>query len=149
MVYIYGLIDPLVHQIAYVGKTNDLNGRLQSHISTTAQHTTGQWIKRLRSVNARPSIVVLELMEDDGDWDNSERWWISHGLRMGWPLTNTVHVTANPVDKESRLREIAWEKIEREEDEYSKNNPLPIDNGVIVDWSSAQLATDNQQWSDV
>ena len=91
MIYIYGLVDPLVHQIAYVGKTNDLYGRWESHVKTEAQHITGQWIQRLRAAGIEPTLVALETLPDDGDWMNAERWWISHGLRIGWPLTNTVY----------------------------------------------------------
>ena len=91
MIYIYGLVDPLVHQIAYVGKTNDLYGRWESHVKTEAQHITGQWIQRLRAAGVEPTLVVLEVLPDDGDWMNAERWWISHGLRIGWPLTNTIY----------------------------------------------------------
>lgn len=91
MIYIYGLIDPLVHQIAYVGKTNDLYGRWESHVKTEAQHIAGQWIQRLRAAGIEPTLVVLETMADDADWANAERWWIAHGLRIGWPLTNTMY----------------------------------------------------------
>jgi len=91
MIYIYGLIDPLVHQIAYVGKTNDLYERWESHVKTEAPHVAGQWIQGLRTVGVEPTLVVLEVLPDDGDWENAERWWIAHGLRIGWPLTNTIH----------------------------------------------------------
>lgn len=115
MIYIYGLIDPLVHQIAYVGKTNDLYGRWESHINTMASHSTAQWIQRLRVSGVQPTLVVLEAINDDSDWDNAERWWISHGLRIGWPLTNTIHASMVRIENNvSGLSESvnAWQTIE-------------------------------------
>lgn len=91
MIYIYGLVDPLVHQIAYIGKTNDLYERWESHVKTDAEHMAGKWIKRLRMAGIKPTLIVLEVLPDESDWILAERWWINHGQRMGWPLTNTVH----------------------------------------------------------
>jgi hypothetical protein len=40
-----------------------------------------------------PVVVILEAVENEGDWDNAERWWISQGVRMDWPLVNSTHVS--------------------------------------------------------
>lgn len=91
--YIYGLVDPLVHQIAYVGQTErDIYERWEQHVKTKSESLAGRWVKRLRAAGLQPTLIVLEVLPDNGDIDNAERWWIAHGLRMGWPLVNTQHV---------------------------------------------------------
>ncbi|MBT9173488.1 MAG: hypothetical protein DDT21_01889 [Syntrophomonadaceae bacterium] len=99
MIYIYGLIDPSVHKIAYIGKTNDLYARWGRHTKTDERHKAGEWIKRLRIAGVEPTVVVLEEMADDADWINAERWWIAHGLRMKWPLSNTAYASGHNGEK--------------------------------------------------
>lgn len=114
MIVIYGLVDPLVHQVAYIGKTNDIYDRWEAHVKTEADHLTGQWIKRLRLAGIQPVMIILETLPDDGDWSNAERWWIAHGLRIGWPLTNTVHTNGSRAEQNCNTLVSAvnsWEEL--------------------------------------
>lgn len=93
--YIYGLIDPSNHLISYIGKTSDLYERWEQHVGDASHSIKAEWIKKLAASNVKPLLVVLDMVEDGGDVLNAERWWIAHGLRHGWPLTNTTYGTTN------------------------------------------------------
>lgn len=92
--YIYGLIDPTVHKVSYIGRTINLYERLDAHIDEVAKTIKGDWIRRLRASGLRPTLVVLDSFED-GPADAIEQWWIEFGRRAGWPLTNMIGIHAD------------------------------------------------------
>lgn len=91
--YIYGLVDPRTSLIAYVGKSNDVYARWEQHISDTTNAAKTAWVRQLMASGIAPIVVILETVDDYGDWDTAERWWIAQGIRTGWPLLNQTHVS--------------------------------------------------------
>ena len=69
LVYIYALRDPRNSYIRYVGKTNNLNRRFNSHIQRAKTSTThsSRWIYSLIKLGIKPIIDILEIC-------NSENW---------------------------------------------------------------------------
>lgn len=61
-IYIYGLIDPISNLIKYVGATNDLTVRYQTHLEVSPNDSTkrGEWIKELLNKNLKPYLILLE-----------------------------------------------------------------------------------------
>jgi len=104
-VYIYGLIDPTNHQVSYVGKTNDLYGRWRQHLADATNSPKAQWLQKLQAMELKPTLVVLECLKDEAEHVDAERFWIAHGLRLGWPLKNTAYPDAKIVDWESEVEE--------------------------------------------
>lgn len=81
MTVIYGLLDPRIEKIRYVGKTiMPVNRRLCGHVSKAKKGRTktavGDWIRSLLSDGVRPLAVVLTEV-DDADWQTHERQWIA------------------------------------------------------------------------
>ena len=91
MIYIYGLVDPETHEVCYVGQKNNLRGRLSGHVRDGSP-AVSEWVKTLKTKGYFPIQIVFEKLEENLDAVNSEQWWISHGLRMGWPLLNKITV---------------------------------------------------------
>lgn len=85
--YIYALADPLDHRIYYVGKTNNLQFRLGTHIRQRSNLFRKKWVTSLVSRGLLPYIIVLEEVEEI-IWQEREIFWIALGKKLGWPLTN-------------------------------------------------------------
>lgn len=70
--FIYGLVDPRCGTVRYIGKANDIQGRLQKHISEsrTLNRPVNCWVKKLLSLGLKPQVVLLEAADD---WVEAER----------------------------------------------------------------------------
>ena len=65
MYTIYALLDPRDSQVRYVGVTRQpLKRRLHGHIARSTESTSA-WVKELRALSLRPSIVPLEVRQTD------------------------------------------------------------------------------------
>lgn len=77
-VYIYCLKDPS-GEIKYIGKTINLERRLSAHISEAKSSKTNRyvlnWIKKLLSLNQKPTIHLLEIV-NESNWQEKEKYWI-------------------------------------------------------------------------
>ena len=85
---IYILIDPRDYKIRYVGQTNNIKIRYNSHICDINSNThKSKWIKSLKNLGFRPKIVVIgEYTKDTIDvW---EMFWITYYRQCGYELTN-------------------------------------------------------------
>src|SRR5258708_6389227 len=89
--FIYGLRDPHTGEIRYVGKANDPQRRLTYHLcdSQLAPKThRNHWLRSLKSLGLKPSLVILETLAPCDDWKAAEQRWIASFLRDGVKLTN-------------------------------------------------------------
>ena len=89
---IYGLVDPNLKQIRYVGRSSSGLWRPNAHRHPGKLHKDqthcGRWIRKLLASGLDYSVVVLEA--DVLDLNARERYWIAHGRQQGWPLTNIL-----------------------------------------------------------
>lgn len=118
---IYGLVDPLTHQVSYIGRTIDLYERFDAHLKDVAETLKAKWIKNLRVSGVSPVMIVLEEVDDEVGAIR-EAWWINFGVRVGWPISNTVM----PNDRGDWLAEAVEELLERVanlEEEYRVRPP--------------------------
>ncbi|MFP5210845.1 MAG: GIY-YIG nuclease family protein [Acidobacteriota bacterium] len=60
--HIYALIDPRDHIVRYVGQTENIMSRFQSHCTGNAP-ATKTWVRELLSEGHVPILVVLETVE--------------------------------------------------------------------------------------
>lgn len=92
-VTIYILCDPRSGEIRYVGKTVNESMRLRCHVydgKSRPRNHKGAWIRSLHNLGMRPTMEVIEKIEnsDDADWQHVERFWISYLRFLGCRLTN-------------------------------------------------------------
>lgn len=100
---IYGLIDPRMQMIFYVGKSERGLKRAQEHLRERKNAARRAVISSLQAQGLTYEVVILDVVEDPKSskavcwWNRDrnpthladvERWWIAMGRAMGWPLTN-------------------------------------------------------------
>ena len=86
---IYSLIDPRDGAIHYIGKTvREPKDRLADHLYRCDHTPRSCWIQELKQLDLHPVCHTLEVVHEDDDWQERERWWISWGKICKWPLTN-------------------------------------------------------------
>lgn len=82
---IYTLNDAESGCVRYVGKTTQtLNNRLRAHLNDKGFSHKTNWIK---SVSGKISINLIEECESQ-NWEDRERFWISHYRSIGAKITN-------------------------------------------------------------
>lgn len=90
MTNIYALIDPRTSECRYVGKANNPDKRLVSHLSpsklSVQTHKTC-WLVGLLAAGGRPEMVILEKVPKAA-WAEAEMYWIAILKSLGADLTN-------------------------------------------------------------
>ena len=94
-IYIYVLKCPISEKIRYVGKTNNLKRRLQSHIdystnSKKKKRYVNYWILKLLKEGLKPKIELLETC-DEKTWKERESYYISFYKMKGYDLCNLTY----------------------------------------------------------
>jgi hypothetical protein len=84
---IYALHDPCTGEIRYIGKANDPDARLKSHMRDSLRRNTPVycWIKKLLDAQSRP---VMRVMEWTSDWQEAEKRLIAEYRIAGARLLN-------------------------------------------------------------
>lgn len=110
-VYIYGLADPDTNEIRYIGKSVRPFDRLANHMNDKSKCHRAHWLQSLKAQNKRPNLVLLEMIQGEWPWQESERYWIARGRALGWRLTNNTSggdgVSDLPKEARERMRQ-AW-----------------------------------------
>jgi hypothetical protein len=104
---IYGLVDPLTHEMRWVGKCSMryLCSRLAKHICAAKGRgrplgCTG-WVAGLLAQGIRPEIVALEDVPKGSGWIEAEQFWIESLRALGCRLLN-LSVGGYATTKEGR-----------------------------------------------
>jgi len=90
-IYIYGLTDPVTGEIRYIGKSIRPIERLANHCNEVSKCHRSNWIQGLRKQGLKPGMVILERINGDWPWQESEKYWISYGRKNGWDLVNNTN----------------------------------------------------------
>ena len=88
-VYVYGLCDPITQQLRYIGKSNNLKKRYQSHIRYRDKSHLTSWIKQLITIKKMPEMFLIEEVPIK-EWQEAERFWISYFKYIGADLVNML-----------------------------------------------------------
>lgn len=90
MIYIYTLSHPITKEVRYVGKTNNIKNRKNSHFNRKncekKQTPKDCWILSLLNKNLCPILEVID--ETEGQWEWLEQYWISQFKCWGFKLLN-------------------------------------------------------------
>lgn len=91
--YIYALHCPIANTVRYIGKTNNPDYRFASHLTSAKSgkysHYTAKWLRKVLAAGLRPTMEILEELDDAEPWEEYERFYIQFGEEFGWRLTNT------------------------------------------------------------
>jgi group I intron endonuclease len=88
--FIYELIDPRDDETRYIGKSDDPEKRIDSHLYESNSGSTtykNNWIYGLLIENLEPKINVIDKVLFV-DWEYWEKWWIALYKSWGIKLTN-------------------------------------------------------------
>jgi hypothetical protein len=91
--YIYCLIDPIDNQVKYIGKSNNINSRLNTH-TTNSRLTKNtpkiQWIKSLKDKGLKPIIEEIDCVLIT-EWEFWEKHYISLYKSWNFKLKNSTN----------------------------------------------------------
>jgi hypothetical protein len=109
MITIYGLIDPRVGVVRYVGKTGMRpQARLNSHITAARRSERSHrrsWIRSLLRDNVVPRLVVIDEVDDSNANEAESAWIAYYGRLPGYHLTNgTAGGDSGKMTDETRAR---------------------------------------------
>ena len=88
MNYIYTLMDPVSNQIKYVGKTDNISGVLESHLSESKNKIKRIhfWIQSLLELGLKPIVEIID--EIESEIEPNEQYWIGQIKSWGFDLVN-------------------------------------------------------------
>lgn len=95
-VFIYALVDPVTEEIRYIGKAENCETRLRSHIraSRRADFYCSRWI---RSLITEPKLIILDTVPKN-NWQFFECAYIKLYRELGFRLTNTSNGGESPME---------------------------------------------------
>jgi group I intron endonuclease len=90
---IYGLVDPITHEVRYIGKSCKGLRRPRQHCQPyylTKEGATykSKWIRGLLAKGLKPQIVVIQKFTGSEYLCEAEVYWIRYFRGVGSPLTN-------------------------------------------------------------
>lgn len=103
---IYGLHDPDSGELRYVGKANDAQKRLKTHLfERVMNRPVNRWVKSLVAQGKAPKLLVLERVPAD-QWEEAERRLIAEHRKTG-RLLNLADGGAMPSQTKEQRRKAA------------------------------------------
>jgi predicted GIY-YIG superfamily endonuclease len=111
-VYIYSLVDPRDNKVKYIGKTVNLEKRMEQHLYwfTGTNPRKERWIQKLKDKGFKPEMAVIEEC-NQSNWMEREKYWIAYYREVCPDLTNIADGGENSWDcaeaRNSRVRKIA------------------------------------------
>ncbi len=85
--FIYALVDPFTMQIRYIGKSNNPQHRLTSHLGDRGNTPKTRWIKSLKEEGFIPELIILEMVSISC-WQEREIYWITYYRKLDTSLVN-------------------------------------------------------------
>jgi hypothetical protein len=138
---IYALLDPRTEAIRYVGKANDVNKRLTSHIRDSKRRNTPVccWIRKLVANGLKPKTKVLETV-DYSQWQVREKHWIAK-MRQVHNLLNLASGGDQPVVSKSKQTSAGKEAAKKRNTELWY---LKLQVGVLLKNGYVRQSTKNK-----
>jgi len=123
IVYIYGLIDPNIEQLRYVGKSVNPKIRLRKHISERWKSDShkNRWVRKLLGEDIKPRLIVIDVVPKL-EWQFWEIFYIAYFKGLGINLTNGTKGGDQPPSTKGRKH---TEESKRKMSEIKKGKPIP------------------------
>lgn len=116
--YIYGLIDPRINQLFYIGVTCDLETRREAHSKGIGNgFKKKSFTKQMLDEGFTPQMVVLQTC-DGKSAKYLEKQWIQSTAFLGAGLINEKHSTEKTVDIRGKIDQ--YVKVKSELDDLKK-----------------------------
>lgn len=90
MISIYALADPRTNEIRYIGKSINTKERYRNHLNDKSKTHKVNWIQSLLKINVKPTLIILEQLQDTDDWQKIEIRWIKIARDKNWRLVNST-----------------------------------------------------------
>lgn len=88
---VYALIDPRDSQVRYIGIARDVFKRYAQHLNYPHRNAENiEWINDLKASGTAPLLKVIEADISNQDIYEREKYWITHYIKIGAPLTNII-----------------------------------------------------------
>jgi len=87
-IFIYALTDPMWLNVRYVGKSIDPRQRLINQCNEKSNTYRCHWIQSLVKQGMHPIQTFLEVLDDNANWQDREKYWISYFKSHGNKLVN-------------------------------------------------------------
>jgi hypothetical protein len=103
--FVYGLIDPRIRDVHYIGRTADIAKRMVEHRRGKAKELLSDkrfWIQELHALGLTFEHCILAVADPGYHVIQLETRWIAEGIRRGWPLTNGEMAEPKPGGYERR-----------------------------------------------
>lgn len=121
--FIYLLIDPILNQPKYIGKSIKPESRLRQHLIEAKRRKyinyKNNWIYSLVTQNLKPIMVIID--ETDSNWWELEEYWISQFKTWGFDLVNGTEGGENPPSFKGKTHSDEYKEIRR--NIMKENNP--------------------------
>jgi len=154
-VYIYALRCPIENTVRYIGKSENPQLRLATHISRArcgaTKHRTAHWIRKLLAQGLAPELQVLAQVPDGIRWQDVERGYIANAEAAGWRLTNSTEGGDGVplTDDEARAKWIAAQKATRSTAEFKAKQSLASKKvSDLPGMREFRAAKANEAWAD-
>lgn len=129
--FIYCLIDPITHDVRYIGKADNPYERLRRHFNDKCHSHKTHWLGSLFRKGLKPEWTILEKC-DSAVWQEREMYWIAFGRKIGWPLTNLTDGgdgLKNPsVEIRRKISDIVKKRFVSEEERKKQGRPGRVSN---------------------
>ncbi len=112
MRYIYFLKDSITNEIRYVGQTDNIKRRYNTHLQKainkdSSEYNTykSRWIRKLLESNTSPMIEIIEECIDLESSNLREKYWIEDLIKNGSQLTNSHcgDVTPHSIETKNKM----------------------------------------------
>lgn len=115
LAYIYGLVDPRDGKVRYVGKADDPQKRLKSHLREKDRKNKRKllWIEELAELGLKPSITYLQEVGPE-DWGENETFQIEFFRSRGLADLNIAPGGEGGMDHGEAIRQ-TWSNPETRE----------------------------------
>ena len=95
--------------LRYIGKSIRPQERLTNHMNERSNCHRSHWLQSLKRRGLKPELVIIETVDGEWPWQESERYWIRRALAAGIPLTNNTSggdgVPDLPPETRERIRQ--------------------------------------------
>lgn len=147
--FIYGLVDPLTHQLRYIGKTVlSPEKRLSVHLWRARAHPhklhSMAWLISLGRAGAAPQVFVIEEIPAGQDWVEAEQFWIAYFRMIGADLCNHTLGGEGRHGQPRSPEEIAKMKVTlpRGKDHHAFGKPMPAATAAALAEGGRKLRAD-------